>query len=151
MKQLKIYLIGALLLVMTQAQASQMIMVRVSQSFPEAMLALQSSIAKQGYTVSRVQRVDIGLTNSGFQTDKYRVVFFGKADEVERLTNKYPQLIPYLPWKVVIFAEQDETLIVAHDPETFASFFPDEELVTTFKLWRKDLVEMLERVRDGVE
>jgi len=150
-KQIKIWLGLALLLLSVQVQASQMIMVRVSQSFPEAMLGLQASIVKQGYTVSRVQRVDIGLTNSGFQTDKYRVVFFGKADEVERLTNKYPQLIPYLPWKVVIFAEQDETLIVAHDPVTFSSFFPDPELVRTFKLWRQDLVEMLERVRDAGE
>ena len=151
MKTLKACLMGLLLLMSSQAAASQMIMVRVSQSFPEAMLGLQASIAKQGYTVSRVQRVDIGLTNSGFQTDKYRVVFFGKAEEVAKLTEDHPELIPYLPWKVVIFAEQDETLIVAHDPETFASFFPDEELVSTFKLWRQDLVEMLERVRDASE
>lgn len=151
MKPLRLCLMGCLLLVSSQAAASQMIMVRVSQSFPEAMLGLQASIAKQGYTVSRVQRIDIGLTNSGFKTDKYRVVFFGKADEVAELTEKYPELIPYLPWKVVIFAEQDETLMVAHDPEGFASFFPDKELVRTFKVWRKDLVEMLERVRDTSE
>ena len=151
MKRLKFWLLSLLLLTASQVSASQMIMVRVEQSFPEAMSALQASIAKQGYTVSRVQRVDIGLTSSGFQTDKYRVVFFGKADEVERLTLRYPELIPYLPWKVVIFAEQDETLIVAHDPESFTSFFPDEELAKTFKLWRQDLIEMLERVRDSGE
>lgn len=151
MKQLKLCLLTALLLLTAQVQASQMIMVRVSQSFPEAMLGLQASITKQGYTVSRVQRIDIGLTKSGFETDKYRVVFFGKADEVAKLTEKFPELIPYLPWKVVIFAEQDETLIVAHDPLSFASFFPDKELVATFKRWRKDMVEMLERVRDSDE
>lgn len=151
MKLLKICLMGLLLVVSVQATASQMIMVRVSQSFPEAMLGLQASITKQGYTVSRVQRVDIGLTNSGFKTDKYRVVFFGKADEVARLTENYPELIPYLPWKVVIFAEQEETLIVAHDPESFSEFFPAPELVHTFKIWRKDLVQILERVRDSGE
>jgi len=151
MKPLTHLLLGLSLLLSSQAMASQMIMVRVPQSFPEAMLGLQASIVKQGYTVSRVQRVDIGLTNSGFKTDKYRVVFFGKADEVARLTESNPELIPYLPWKVVIFAEQEETLIVAHDPESFASFFPDKELLTTFKIWRKDLVEMLERVRDSAE
>ncbi len=35
-------------------------------SFPEAMNALQSAIAEEGYKVSRVQRVDIGLTGSGY-------------------------------------------------------------------------------------
>ena len=42
------------------------------------MAVLQHAIGTQGYTLSRVQRVDIGLTESGFKTDKYRVVFFGK-------------------------------------------------------------------------
>ena len=80
---------------------------------------------------------------------KYSVLFLGKADEVHALTRKHPELIPYLPWKIVIFAEQDETLVVAHDPESFSSFFPDEDLVRTFGRWHKDLAAILERVRSG--
>ena len=49
---------------------------RIAMSFPEAMNALQTSIAEEGFTVSRVQRVDIGLTSSGYNTAEYRIVFF---------------------------------------------------------------------------
>ena len=66
--------------------AEEMLMARSRQSFPETMLTLQEAIVEQGYTLSRVQRVDIGLTASGFTTDKYRVVFLGKADEVHALS-----------------------------------------------------------------
>lgn len=129
------------------AAPQPLMMVRSTQSFPEAMLSLQTAIKNQGYTVSRVQRVDIGLTGSGYQTDKYRVVFLGKASEIHSLTKKYPELIPYLPWKIVIFAEQDETLVVTHDPLNFTGFFPGDDLKGTFTRWHKDLRTILDNVR----
>lgn len=137
------------LLLAFQVSAAPLMMVRSTQSFPEAMLSLQSAIKQQGYVVSRVQRVDIGLTSSGYQTDKYRVVFLGKTDELHALTAKYPELIPYLPWKIVIFAERDETLLVTHDPENFTQFFPGDDLGKTFARWHKDLQAILEKVRAG--
>jgi uncharacterized protein (DUF302 family) len=150
MKRLSNFLLAlAGLLLAAQVSASPLMMVRSTQSFPEAMLSLQTAINKQGYTVSRVQRVDIGLTSSGYQTDKYRVVFLGKPEEIHALTKKYPELIPYLPWKIVIFAERDETLVVTHDPENFTSFFPGDDLAGTFARWHKDLQAILERVRAG--
>lgn len=131
------------------AVASDLIMVRSGQDFPETMLALQASIRAQGYAVSRVQRVDVGLTGSGYETDRYRVVFFGKAGEVAEVTRRHPEMIPYLPWKIVIFAEEDETLMVTYDPERFSDFFPDEDLAAIFTTWRSDIHEILERVRTG--
>jgi uncharacterized protein (DUF302 family) len=95
-----------------------------SQSFPEAMLTLQGAIELQGYTLSRVQRVDIGLTASGFATDMYRVVFLGKIEEVRELTEQYPELIPYLPLKIAVFAEGNETLLVTYDPVEFSRMYP---------------------------
>ncbi|MDH5784062.1 MAG: DUF302 domain-containing protein, partial [Chromatiales bacterium] len=112
-------LLTALLLITSPALYAgndQLLMMRSAQSFPETMLALQKSIGEYGYTVSRVQRVDIGLTSSGFATDKYRIVFFGKPEEVRHLTARYPQLIPYLPLKITLFAEQDETVLTTFDP-----------------------------------
>ena len=61
-------------------------MVRSSEAFPEAMSVLQANIIKQGFTISRVQRVDVGLSAKGYKTDKYRVVFFGKGDEIQTLS-----------------------------------------------------------------
>ena len=71
--------------ILAQAQQQQLIMGRSSEAFPETMSALQEAIKKAGYTISIVQRVDIGLTGMGFQTDKYRIVFFGKAEEIKTL------------------------------------------------------------------
>ena len=54
-----------LLLVIATSHAENLTMARTKQTFPEAMLKLQETIGDLGYTVSRVQRIDIGLTSSG--------------------------------------------------------------------------------------
>lgn len=129
--------------------AEEMLMVRSAQSFPEAMLTLQEAIAEQGYTLSRVQRVDIGLTQSGFTTDKYRVVFLGKADELNYLSEHFPELIPYLPLKIAVFAEDKETLLVTANPNDFRAFYSQAELQPYFARWERDLRALLEQVREG--
>ncbi len=68
--------LALIMAVVIPAEAQQLIMTRSLNTFPETMLNLQEAIADQGYTISRVQRVDIGLTKMGYETDKYRVVFF---------------------------------------------------------------------------
>jgi uncharacterized protein (DUF302 family) len=127
--------------------AQDLLMVRSAQQFPEAMVTLQNSIRDHGYELSRVQRVDIGLTSSGYTTDKYRVVFFGKRSEVEKLKKEHPELIPYLPLKVAIFAEEDQTLVVASDPVRFAEFFPSQDLEVQFHRWASDLHSIMDDVR----
>lgn len=131
------------------AQADQLLMARSGQAFPEAMLTLQTAVGDQGYTVSRVQRVDIGLTASGFETDKYRIVFFGVPEEVRRLTAEYPDLIPYLPLKMTIFAEGDETLVVATNPQVLAGVVDAPELGPVFERWQRDIHAILDKVRDA--
>ena len=96
-RQLASIIFLCLLLSVTRlAQAEEIVITRSMLAFPEAMLALQESIRAHGYTVSRVQRIDIGLTGMGYKTDKYRIVFAGKIDEIRELTEKAPQLTAYL-------------------------------------------------------
>ncbi len=76
------------------AQAEDMLMVRSRALFEESMSALQEAISAQGYTLSRVQRVDIGLSESGFKTDKYRAVFFGKPDRNPHAQRALPRVDP---------------------------------------------------------
>lgn len=126
--------------------AERLLMARTTQNFPEAMLRLQEVLKEHGYTVSRVQRVDIGLTTFGYQTDKYRVVFFGKPDEIRRMINDYPQLIPYLPLKIAIFAEGEDTLLVASSPrQLLESEQPELKLV--LENWKSDLVSIFDEMR----
>jgi len=118
--------------------ADDLIMMRIRQSFPETMVNLQSAIKKTGYKISRVQRVDIGLTKSGFKTDKYRVVFYGKPDEVNSLTENHPDIIPLLPLKISIFAENNETIILTTNPKQLKRFFKDIPDVI-FNQWHDDI------------
>lgn len=151
MSKLNLSLAALLLLVTTlplQAGNNQLLMMRSTQSFPEAMLSLQKAIGEYGYTVARVQRVDIGLTSSGFATDKYRIVFFAKPEEVRHLSAKYPQLIPYLPLKITMFAEQDETLLTTFDPELLTTLAPDDEFRQQAMRWRNDIIAIFDELRE---
>ena len=124
-----------------------MIMIRSNESFPEAMSLLQEAIKQQGYTLSRVQRVDVGLSAKGYKTDKYRVVFFGKGEQIQHLSANYPQLIPYLPLKIAIYAENDSTILASANPAVFNDMFKLPELKSTFNLWLKDITEILRAVQ----
>ena len=127
--------------------AEDLLMHRSKQTFPEAMLALQGTIAEHGYTLSRVQRVDIGLTKSGYKTDKYRIVFFGKASEVKAIKFSEPELIPYLPLKIAIFAEGQETMLVAANPVQYASFVRNKNIADILRRWENDLRSIFNDVK----
>jgi uncharacterized protein (DUF302 family) len=136
-----------LLLLSSPLFGKDLYMVRTQQPFPEAMAALQEKIADKGYQLSRVQRVDIGLTASGYETDKYRVVFFGKLDEIRDISERHASLAPYLPLKIAIFAEGDDTILLASSFSHLRPFYPDKDLQADFDRWEKDIDEILEQVR----
>lgn len=135
-----------LLILTTSVHAEQLMMARIHQSFPEAMSKLQETIKGFNYKVSRVQRIDIGLTKSGYTTDKYRVVFFGKQNEIDKISSKYPHLVPYIPWKIAIFAEQDDTLLVTANPMHFSNKkYPDADKY--LKQWQEDIIQLMAVMR----
>lgn len=131
--------------------ASNLIMARSHEKFPEAMLTLQSSIKEHGYTVARVQRIDIGLTGMGFKTDKYRVVFVGKKDEIQYLTKKYPELTPYMPPKVSIFAEDEDTVVVTVNPAVYKDMIDDEEDRRIFDRWENDVYSVFKDFSEAAQ
>jgi uncharacterized protein (DUF302 family) len=132
--------------------ASDLIMARSHETFPEAMLTLQTSVKEHGYKVARVQRIDIGLTGMGYETDKYRVVFVGKLDEIQYLTKKYPHLTAYLPPKVSIFAEEGDTVLVTVNPNVYKEMIDDDEDKLIFDRWENDIYSVFDDFsRAGVE
>ena len=140
-------ILSLLLLPPLPAIAEDLLMARAPMTFPEAMLKLQGTLKKYNHTLSRVQRVDIGLTSKGYKTDKYRIVFYGQADEIRQLAGEYPQLVPYLPHKIAIFAEEEETMLVAVNPEML--FITDDpKLQAIMKKWHKDLQLILKDMRE---
>lgn len=127
--------------------ANDLLMVRTRQGFPEAMLTLQSSIKEHGYAISRVQRIDIGLTGMGYKTDKYRVVFVGKPDEIQYLVNKYPVLAAYMPPKISIFAEHGETVLVTANPKIYGDMIENEADKVIFRRWESDVYSVFDDIR----
>ena len=122
---LKIALLWLLVPFAAPVMAEDLIIIRSVLPFPEAMLALQDSIREHGYTLSRVQRVDIGLTGMGYKTDKYRIVFAGKPEEIRFLTENAPDLVAYMPPKISIFAEGEQTILVTAHPRLYAEIAGD--------------------------
>lgn len=142
----KLLLSLSLFFLISVSQAEQLMMTRTKQNFPEAMLKLQETLRDFNYTVSRVQRIDIGLTNSGYETDKYRIVFFGTEKEVALISKEYPHLIPYIPWKIAIFAEQQDTLLLTSNPMHFSNKdYPgaDQYLLK----WKNDIEKIMDIMR----
>ena len=120
---------------------------RIGMTFPETMSALQSSIVEEGFKVSRVQRVDIGLTSSGYNTAEYRIVFFMREDVVHDIVKQHPELIPFLPLKITIFAERSDTILVTLNPIKLDEFFPDLKMSKTFAQWNVEVNRILDRVQ----
>jgi uncharacterized protein (DUF302 family) len=129
------------------SRADGLVMVRTSLKFPEAMLALQDSISEHGYTVSRVQRVDVGLTGMGYETDMYRIVFAGKYEEIREICDKVPELLAYMPPKISIFAEGNQTILVTAHPSLYAGIAGDRLDPVIFDRWASDLESILHDVR----
>ncbi len=142
-------LLITLWLMSAAATASDLLHVRSGQAFPEAMLTLQNAIREHGYTVTRVQRVDIGLTGMGYKTDKYRVVFVGKPDEIHYLVEHYPQLASYMPPQISIFAEGRETVLVTADPMIYAEMIDNRRDKLIFRRWRNDIFSVFDDIREA--
>jgi len=143
-------LLGLLLLFSGLAQAEGLLMVRSTMPFPEAMEVLKKSVAEHGYKVAHVQACEGGMEQFGYKSDFYRVVFFGKLDEVRRITEKYPDMIPFVPLKIAIFAENDETVLVSLDPMSLAAHAVRPELQVQLQRWQGDIMSILRELGEGV-
>ena len=124
-----------------------LLMARSHARFDDAMATLQNSIQEHGYSVAHIQKCDGGMAKFGYDSDYYRVVFFGKADEVERISKQSPAMIPYLPLKILVFAEKDRTVMSALNPINLAAYFPDDpSLQQQLKDWERDLRTIMAEV-----
>lgn len=149
-KLTKVILFAATLLFAGGSGAENMIMGRVPMRAETVIEYVKSSIEEHGYTVAHIQLCDGGMTDFGYKSDLYRVVFFGKIGEVRMISERYPELVSYLPLKIAVIAEKDETLLAVLNPEALAPFFPDEELQIQFGRWNSDLLSILKDVRRGI-
>ncbi|MEK7206849.1 MAG: DUF302 domain-containing protein [Pseudomonadota bacterium] len=135
----------ACLIFSAASRADELIMVRAERPFADAIGDLQIAIQDHGYQVARIQRVDVGLVSGGYTTAEYRLVFFGKPEEMRELEESHPELLPYLPLKIVIFAEGDSTLALAYNPAILQTFFKTDVPQTQIRRWEKDMRSILDQ------
>ena len=131
---------------MGTAQAENMLMSRVPLAADIVLAYAQSSIEEHGYSIAHMQTCDDGLGDFGYKTDYYRVLFFGKGEEVRQISADYPELVSYLPLKLAVIAERDETLLTILNPEALLPFFADEAVKIQLGRWHNDLVSILDDV-----
>lgn len=111
--------------------------------FPEAMSLMQEAIVSHGYTVSRVQHVDKGLRQRGYETGLYRVVFFGRPQEMVWVRLNYPALMPYLPLKITLFEGENYVGASTLQPATLSHFYKEEKIHQLLDSWQKDVMTIM--------
>jgi uncharacterized protein (DUF302 family) len=141
-------MLWALLFLAMPAAADDLLMVRMDKQFPEAMALLQSAISSRGYTITRLQQVNENLERREYKSDMYRVVYFGKLDEVRQVTAAHPEMMPFLPLSITIFAEGEQAILVSSHPQTLQRFFPGADLKPVFDRWEKDITDILDELRE---
>ena len=146
-RSLRLVLLSCVLLFSPLSIADNMIMGRIPLRAEIVQEYVQSSIEEHGYTIAHLQLCDGGMTDFGYKSDLYRVVFFGKIDEVRWISREYPELVSYLPLKIAVIAEKDETLLTVLNPEALVPFFADEAIQIQLGRWQSDLESIFSDVR----
>lgn len=149
MKRWLLILMLSFTLLPTAQAAQTTLMARSKLAFAPALERVMQVLAQYGYTVAHVQKCDGGMAEFGYHSDKYQVVFFGKLEEVRRISHAYPQMIPFLPLKMAVFAEHDETVMVALDPLELGRYINDPKLQIQLARWRSDLRAILQELREA--
>lgn len=142
-------LIGCALLSTTSVARENILTARTSSGFENTLKKAKLILEENRFTVAHVQRCDGGLRQMGYKTDNYKVIFFGRIDEVRRLTKAHPELMPFLPLKLAIFSEGKETLVSTVNPNSILAMMPDlkEELQPLFNQWEQELRKVLSDLR----
>ena len=119
--------------------ANGLLMVRVPMKADLAMEYLRTAITGHGYRIAHIQKCDSGMSGFGYKTGFYKVIFFGKLDEIRRISAEHPSFSAYLPLKVSIVAERDETVLTIVNPLNFRPFFgQDRRMRLQLDRWRND-------------
>ncbi len=147
MKRLAIGLWGvllvALLLVPVQAN-DKLLTARSPQAFDLALEQVQAVLQKHNFTVAHIQKCDGGLKDMGYATTDYKVVFFGRLDEVREFSKTHPELVPLFPFKLAVYADGKDTRFSVLNPAELAPLLDaDKVLAEQLVAWERDFRAVL--------
>jgi uncharacterized protein (DUF302 family) len=127
----------------TQAQ-DKLLSVRTAQEFDVALEQVQQVLTQHGFQVAHIQKCDSGLEGMGYKTDDYKIVFFGRLEEVRALSKQYPDLVPLFPFKLAVYTDNGDTVLSVLNPEAVAPLMDaDPALQQQLSAWGKDFRAVL--------
>lgn len=113
--------------------------------YPEAIAHLQDAIGKAGYTVSRIQHVDNGLLERGYQSDKYKVVFFGKPEQMAEVIERHPAMIPFVPLNFTVSRQGKQVLVSSLAPSQLSQLGVSADAEKLVARWQRDVEAIVRR------
>ena len=147
---MKKLLLAALLLLTGSAHAitNNMMMVRMHIKAEVAIEYLKSALEQRGYAIAHTQKCDGGMHSFGYTTDFYRSIFFGKGTEAREIAKAHPDFVSYIPLKMTVVAERDETVMSIVNPHAFDRFYSDDPMMLQhFKNWHHDILSIFSDLR----
>ena len=128
-------------------KSNQMLLVRADHKFEDTLDIVKDVLHKNGFEVAHVQRCDGGLKHMGYNTDKYRIVFFGRLEEVREISKTHSELIPFLPFKLLVYAEGNQSIISIMNPENLKGTLKDKAFNRKLEEWKDEFVKILEQTK----
>ncbi len=141
----------ALLLLCTAwpLHAQYVLTARSPLPFAAAFEEVKAGLQARGYKIAHVQTCNLAMNELGYQTEGYHVVFFGKLEEIRKISAEHPEMIPFLPLKIAIFAEHRETVLAALDPTGVVAGQSDPDLRIQASRWRNDIRSLFVDLREA--
>lgn len=143
-----------LLLITTHTFANSVIMEKTSYDFSHTWLNLQKYTKKQGYTVSFKQRCDLGLKKVHYDSNKYRVLFFGKYQEIKDITSRNPEITPHLPLSITSIEGYDDeniTTLVSASPKAWLSLVKSKQDKAIVNQWHLDILQIIQNTKNDIK
>ena len=120
---------------------------KINANFNQTWYSLYNQVKKSGYQTTYLQRCDFALKQRKYESNKYRILFFGKYENMEYLSKKYPKIVPFLPLKVVVIEEKNQTLLLANMPNILLEIVRGGD-VHIINKWQKDMEDIFTKIQN---
>jgi uncharacterized protein (DUF302 family) len=122
---------------------------QVSANFSQTWHSLYTEVKSAGYTTTYLQRCDFALKERKYDSDKYRILFFGEYENMHYLSHKYPLLIPYLPLKMVVVEDgKQSTTLVANPPNMLLEVVKNQVDKKIIQKWQQDMQKIMQNIQN---
>ena len=112
-------------------------------AFQSALDDLALAINNHGYIPTKIQPIDQGLRDKGYEATDYKLIFFGDKEQVDQVLAVNPDAAMLLPLKIILYREGDVVIAIAPSMEMWKGVFGGEALNLMINQWQKDVLSIL--------